>query len=105
MKIFIIISILLGAAIADDQPTFPDLTVHQREIVNPDSVDDFVFNGNVSKSPFRPTIRISNGKQAKDGQFPFVAELSINLKSGGLLCTGSLIASNWILSARHCIAE
>ncbi|CAG9810895.1 unnamed protein product [Chironomus riparius] len=106
MKTFIIISILLTAALADDQPSFPAFTTHQREIVNPDSVDDFVFNGNVTKPPSsRPVIKISNGRQARDGQFPFVAEISINLQSGGLLCTGSLIAKNWILSARHCIAD
>jgi len=95
----------LTAALADNLPSFPGLTSHKREIVNPDSVDDFVFNGNVSKAPSTPLIKISNGQQARDGQFPFVAEMSINLQSGGLLCTGSLIGSKWILSARHCIAE
>jgi Trypsin len=49
--------------------------------------------------------RIMNGFTASNTQFPFVARMSINLQSGGLVCTGSLIAPNWIVSARHCIAE
>jgi hypothetical protein len=105
MRTIVIVSILLTVALADDEPSFLGFTTHKREIVNPDSVDDFVFNGNVSKTPSRPQVKISNGQQARDGQFPFVAEMSINLQSGGLLCTGSLIGSKWILSARHCIAE
>lgn len=106
MNYFVIFSVLFGIIQAEDQGNSL-YTAHQRELEVTGSVDDFVFQGNVSSSPsFRsPLIRISNGRTASDTQFPFTAELSINLKSGGLLCTGSLIASNWIVSARHCIAE
>lgn len=65
--------------------------------------DKWVFQGN--SSGVSRNGRISNGQQATDTQFPWVAELAINLNNGGLLCTASLISDQWILGARHCIAE
>lgn len=53
----------------------------------------------------KPHVLISGGSSAQDRQFPFVAEIRINVKGGQLLCTGSLISRDWIVSARHCIAE
>jgi V8-like Glu-specific endopeptidase len=77
-------------------------TRHQKNLEFTNDVNDFVFKGNSSK--VRGGNRIFNGMQASNTQFPFMAEMSINLQSGGLLCSGSLIGVNWILSARHCIA-
>ncbi|CAG9811435.1 unnamed protein product [Chironomus riparius] len=46
--------------------------------------------------------RILHGSSAANGQFPFAAFLHI--QRGGSLthCTGSLISSNWIITARSC---
>ena len=70
---------------------------------NPENVEDFVFKGKESVSKGLK-LQISSGSQATNTQFPYVAELAINTATGGYLCTGSLIAPNWILTARHCIA-
>lgn len=51
-----------------------------------------------------PHVMVVGGDSAFDEQFPFTAELSINTKNGGFLCSGSLIASDWVVTARHCIA-
>lgn len=59
-----------------------------------------------SNSTFsKPHVFISGGSSARDQQFPFVAEIKISVPNGQLLCTGSVISSNWVVSARHCIAE
>ncbi|CAG9801884.1 unnamed protein product [Chironomus riparius] len=70
---------------------------------NPENIEDFVFQGKETASK-GPRLQISNGRQATNTQFPYVAELAINTATGGFLCTGSLIGRNWILTARHCIA-
>jgi len=45
------------------------------------------------------SARIANGHPAVANQFPFQVAL---LTPGGGVCGGSLIASNWVLSAAHC---
>jgi Trypsin len=64
----------------------------------PKDPNDWKFLGNETGRD----SRISNGFTATNTQFPFVARLSINFATSGATCTGSLIARNWILSARHC---
>lgn len=67
---------------------------------------NFEVSSDNSSSTFqKPKVRISGGSSARDTQFPFVAEININVQNGQLLCSGSLIAKDWIVSARHCIAE
>ncbi|XP_068142046.1 serine protease 3-like [Drosophila tropicalis] len=48
--------------------------------------------------------RITNGQEAKEGQFPYIVQLVIlNNNSIDLSgCGGSIIANDWILTAAHC---
>jgi len=46
-----------------------------------------------------PSQAVVGGHDAKDGAYPAVAEIVI---AKGFLCTGTLIAPNWVLSAGHC---
>ena len=56
-----------------------------------------------NSSQFR---RIAKGHAAKNCQFPFVAELIVNFESKRKgICTGSLVAPRWILTAKHCFFE
>lgn len=51
-----------------------------------------------------PEDRISNGKTAELGQFPYHAKLDLQDSNGKFFrCGGSLIASEWIVTAGHCI--
>ncbi|KAK9758547.1 Trypsin [Popillia japonica] len=46
--------------------------------------------------------RITNGYDAKEGQFPYQAILR---STTGYLCGGSIIDENWILTAAHCFMD
>ncbi|KAK5649863.1 hypothetical protein RI129_000892 [Pyrocoelia pectoralis] len=47
-------------------------------------------------------LRIFNGYEAKIGQFPWQVFLAIHFTSGyGDVCGGSLIRSQWVLTAAH----
>ncbi|KRF97667.1 uncharacterized protein Dwil_GK27531 [Drosophila willistoni] len=47
--------------------------------------------------------RIVNGQEAKEGQFPYIVELTVHsLYRPSSLCGGSIIANDWILTAAHC---
>ncbi|HEX2015880.1 MAG TPA: serine protease [Solirubrobacteraceae bacterium] len=46
-----------------------------------------------------PASAVVGGKPVAPGQFPYVANISI---AGSFGCTGTLIASQWVLTAGHC---
>lgn len=50
-----------------------------------------------------PENFILNGTDAQPGQFPYVARVTIVRTTGSGQCTGSLIASNFALTASHCV--
>lgn len=45
-----------------------------------------------------PSQAVVGGRDASPGEYPSVAEITF----GPFLCTGTLIAPNWVLSAGHC---
>jgi trypsin len=45
-----------------------------------------------------PAMPVVGGNDAEPGEYPAVAEITF----GPFLCTGTLIAPNWVLSAGHC---
>ena len=57
-------------------------------------IENLLFQNNMS-------TRIIGGTEAEPGEFPSI--VSLQDSSWGHFCAGSLIRSNWILTAAHCV--
>lgn len=57
-----------------------------------------------SSNAFKIKPRIIDGRRAGPGQFPYYAYLDIKLSNGtNAVCGASIISSEWLLSAAHCL--
>ncbi|XP_039963994.1 transmembrane protease serine 9-like [Bactrocera tryoni] len=86
MKLLIVLALALAAASATP--------VYEKTAFIEDLPESPVLGG-----------RITNGDYAWDGLVPYQAGLLISKNSGNYWCGGSLIGSNWILTAAHCTDE
>ncbi|KXJ80487.1 hypothetical protein RP20_CCG024819 [Aedes albopictus] len=50
-----------------------------------------------------PSARVTNGREANPGQFPYQVALVISFNQGSGLCGGSIISNDYILTAAHCV--
>ncbi|KAK4874414.1 hypothetical protein RN001_013774 [Aquatica leii] len=82
MKLFILLSFLVASSIST--PTRFSVPV---------------------KDAYDSASRIINGQPARNGQFPWQVLNIISTPTGTGVCGGSLIASNWVLTAAHCADE
>jgi hypothetical protein len=99
MKALIVLLLVTVTALAEEKRYFDGHEVVHKKLQP--IQDTSIYNFDVMPS-------IINGSNASPGQFPFVARVSIirtnadGSTSGGL-CSGSLVRSNFALSAAHCV--
>ena len=49
--------------------------------------------------------KIVGGVEAAEGAWPWQALLVITQSDGTYMCGGSLITSNWVVTAAHCVTD
>lgn len=92
--------LFVTAASAEIVGRYKDYDVHHYTLEGPSSETIYDFDRDA---------RIINGRNASDGQFPFIARLSITRRnpdtgaSSGSTCSGSLIHEQFALTASHCV--
>lgn len=94
----LILFLLASVAVAEKIGSFKEFDVHHMSL---DASSDAVFNYKFFED--EGESRILNGQNAEPGQFPFVARVSIVRATGSGLCSGSLISTNFGVSASHCV--
>jgi secreted trypsin-like serine protease len=48
-------------------------------------------------------LRIIGGQEARAGQFPFAAAITVQTETSQFFCGGALINNDWILTSAHCV--
>nr|XP_016934104.1 serine protease 1 [Drosophila suzukii] len=84
MKVLVVFALALATASAGLLPQ--QMPVHPRDLPAVTSIEG----------------RITNGKTATAGQFPYQVGLSFASTSGSWWCGGSIIDNSWVLTAAHC---
>ena len=52
---------------------------------------------------YGPGGRIAGGSEAQRHQFPYMVGVVTHLASGNGFCGGSLVSSNYVMTAAHCL--
>ena len=56
-----------------------------------------------SQCTYSPATKIVGGEEAPEGAWPWQALLEITKSDGQYMCGGSLVTSNWVVTAAHCL--
>lgn len=115
MKLAVIFSIcfIFTLAAGSDLPLEEYRPIEERFFKDPDTYYLYLHYLNLFGSPSQvfgdsnvdtaaPSPRIVGGKVASPGQFPYQAALKISANDGNYFCGGSLISSQYVLTAAHC---